>query len=156
MKNEGGFQLANACRAPGSRMDMSSNFHEHYWQPDLQPPTDRATGFVLAALAAAIVVLFKDRIVVVGAAGVLALMLIATSLIKPRLLHPFNLLWFQLGRVLHRTVNPVVLRLLFAVGIVPAGLIMQVVRDPLRKKSLPKTSSYWVESEAGQSMKNQF
>jgi hypothetical protein len=53
--------------------------------------------------------------------------------------------------------NPIVMGILFVVAIVPAGLIMQRFADPLRKKRLPGSGSYWVprQTQPG-SMRNQF
>ena len=53
--------------------------------------------------------------------------------------------------------NPIVMLVLFAVVVVPAGLIMQLFRDPLRRKR-PAVASYWVTRPDADksSMANQF
>jgi hypothetical protein len=76
------------------------------------------------------------------------------------LLKPLNLIWFRLGLLLHRVVNPVVMFTMFALVFVPAGFIMRIWRDPLRSRRTTENSSYWIErptvgADAG-SMRNQF
>jgi hypothetical protein len=41
--------------------------------------------------------------------------------------------------------------ILFAVVIVPAGLLMRLGYDPLRKRRTPNTQSYWIEREQAES-----
>ena len=87
-------------------------------------------------------------------------MLAAVSLIAPVLLKPLNILWFQIGLLLHRVVNPIVMFAVFAVVFVPAGMIMRIWRDPLRSRRTTAASTYWIERrESGGtegSMTNQF
>ena len=86
--------------------------------------------------------------------------LTAVSLIAPVLLKPLNILWFQLGLLLHRVVNPVVMFAMFALVFVPAGAIMRLWRDPLRSRRTTGASSYWIErrksKDTAGSMTNQF
>jgi hypothetical protein len=57
-------------------------------------------------------------------------------------------------------VNPIVMGLLYVVAIVPFGLVMQLLRDPLVRKRRPVAATYWVDltatDEPKSSMKNQF
>jgi hypothetical protein len=84
--------------------------------------------------------------------------LAAVSLIAPVVLKPTNIFWFRFGRLLHRVVNPVVMFALFAVAFVPAGVIMRLWRDPLRRTK--GTSTYWIARSESRdtegSMTNQF
>jgi hypothetical protein len=79
---------------------------------------------------------------------------------RPTTLRPLNRLWMRFGALLHRIVNPFVLGLLFYLVITPFGLIRQLlVRDPLRLRTDPQATSYWVTREPGpppDSMKRQF
>jgi hypothetical protein len=64
-----------------------------------------------------------------------------------------------LATLLNRVVSPIVMLVLFLVIIVPFGLVMQLFRDPLRKRRYTGVKSYWVErSKNGPSndMSNQF
>jgi hypothetical protein len=89
-----------------------------------------------------------------------SLLFVAVSLAAPQLLKPLNILWFRLGLLLHRIVNPVVMLALFTVVFVPAGALLRLWHDPLRARRAGPTGTYWIsrkrDSEAAGSMKNQF
>jgi hypothetical protein len=91
--------------------------------------------------------------------GLAAAMLLVT-LVRPALLHPANLLWTRIGRLLGKVMNPIVTGLLFFVVFTPAALFLR-----WRKKDLlslardPQADTYWIDrTEGGQtgSMLNQF
>jgi hypothetical protein len=72
-----------------------------------------------------------------------AFFLLIASLM-PRILQPLKSLWMKLGGLLHAMVSPVLLSLFYFLGVVPIGLIMQMLgKDPLRLK--PDGKTYWVE-----------
>jgi len=139
-------------------------FHESYSGAELEPPSERSTGLVFAAVAAIIAVVWRSVPtpfwVALGAAVVLAVV----SLTAPVILKPLNLLWFRLGLLLQRVVNPIVMGVVFVLVFVPAGAIMRLWRDPLRLRRSPApVSSYWIERKShgthgsnDESMSNQF
>ena len=122
---------------------MSENFHESYHEADVAPPSPRATGLVFAAVAAIAAYLYRDHGAVMPVALGLSGVLAATSLAAPKLLGPLNMAWFRLGLAIGRIVNPVVMGVLFAIVIVPAGLLMQMRHDPLRRRRDPSAATYW-------------
>ena len=70
-------------------------------------------------------------------------------------------MWFQLGLLLHKVVNPIVMALVFFGTVLPTGLIMRALgKDPLRLKWQADANSYWIERRppgpAPESMKDQF
>jgi hypothetical protein len=92
--------------------------------------------------------------------GTAALFLTAT-LLYPAVLKPLNRLWFKLGLLLYRVVNPIVMALVFFGTVLPSGLVMRALgKDPLRLKRQPDANSYWIERRppgpAPKSMKDQF
>jgi hypothetical protein len=92
-----------------------------------------------------------------GAAAILAFF----ALVAPKLLAPFNRAWTKLGLLLFKVVNPVVMFVLFAVAIVPIGLLRRALgNDSLKLRFDPEATSYWIPREppgpAPESMKNQF
>jgi predicted Co/Zn/Cd cation transporter (cation efflux family) len=92
-------------------------------------------------------------------AGGLALGALLVGLLAPWVLRPLNLIWFRFSMLLYRIVNPMVMLLVYAVAIVPTGLIMQALRDPLRAKCPPGSKTYWIKNPTDScsgSMKNQF
>lgn len=90
-----------------------------------------------------------------------ASILLAVSLVMPRLLAPLNKLWSQLTKRLHVIVTPLIMGVLFYLVVVPTGLILKSVRkDPLRLRLRPDAESYWILREPGtlgpETMRNQF
>lgn len=86
---------------------------------------------------------------------------LAVALLHPTLLHPLNRLWFAFGLLLGKIMSPVVMGLLFAIAVVPTGLIMRLRGHDLLRLKLDRASkSYWILREppgpARDSMGNQF
>ena len=92
---------------------------------------------------------------------VVGLAFVAAAYLAPNLLKPLNLLWFKLGMLLHKIVNPIVLGIMFLVFITPIALVLRL----FGKKLIPLTferdkASYWIErtppGPAPESLRNQF
>jgi predicted CDP-diglyceride synthetase/phosphatidate cytidylyltransferase len=136
------------------------NFHESYRQGEIKPPTERSTGMVFAIVAVVIAAIRRDSHVVLWVGISIAALLATVSMISPQILKPLNILWFRFGLLLHRIINPIVMFAMFALVIVPAGYIMRIWHDPLRRQRAAANSTYWIERKAsGQetgSMTNQF
>jgi hypothetical protein len=79
----------------------------------------------------------------------------------PATLKPLNLVWFKLGLLLHKLVNPIIMGLIFYGAVLPTGLVLKGLgKDPLRLKLEPDRDSYWTIRQppgpAPESMKDQF
>jgi len=138
---------------------MSKNFHEHYDRQEEALPSDRSTGFIFAAVAVIIAYLRRQDLTVAYSALGVAGILVGVSLIVPIALRPLNIVWMKIAQLMNRVMSPLIMGLLFLVVIVPAGFIMQMFRDPLRKRRKGDEASYWIECEKRQnppSMINQF
>lgn len=139
---------------------MGTNFHESFAEGDLTPPTERATGMVFAAVAVIVSIVFRDTPTVGISAAAIACGFAGISWLAPHLLAPLNRAWFRLSLLLSKVMNPIVMGLLYAVAIIPFGLVMQLLRDPLVRKRRPEATTYWVDRTAADeptsSMKNQF
>ncbi len=140
-------------------LDMAGNFHEQF-EEAVERPSDRSTGLVFAAVSTiAAAVYYRQMPVLVGGL-ILAVLFGGLSLLAPHLLRPLNIVWFNFGRLLQKIVRPAVMGVLFALVIVPFGLVMRLRYDPLRAKIGSNHKTFWIErSPAGQSvtsMKNQF
>jgi hypothetical protein len=133
-----------------------ANFHEDYQLSESVPPRERLTGLALAGAAGLIAAIWYRSQIVWLTAGTLALVLALLSLVAPALLKPLNLFWFRFSLLLHKVTNPIVMVLLYAVAIVPAGLIMQLLRDPLRARRDPSLTTYWTDKGEFHSMRDQF
>jgi Saxitoxin biosynthesis operon protein SxtJ len=91
---------------------------------------------------------------------VIALALLALTLVQPKLLAPFNRAWFALGLLLGRIVSPIVLGAMFFLLITPVALATRLFgRDALRLKR-QTGNSCWIAREndlpPAESFKNQF
>lgn len=139
---------------------MSGNLHEHFDRPELPLPSDRSTGLVFAAVALVVAYLARAHTTTLTIALGSAAALAAVSFLMPSILRPLNILWMRFALLLSKVMNPIVMLLLFAVAIVPAGLIMQLTRDPLRRRKGDGVT-YWLPTDQAErssqsSMKNQF
>ncbi len=142
----------------GKPSGAKQNFHEAYRQGDVKPPSARSTGFVFTAAALLLAISFRHNFTATAIAGSAALIFLALSLTAPRLLEPLNIVWFKLGMLLHRIVNPVVMMLMYGIAFVPLGLLLR--HETLRLKRDPRASTYWLTPDPEEaklsSMKNQF
>lgn len=125
---------------------MRRDFHESYAEEAVAPPSERATGLVFAAVAAIAGAVFYANVLVLAVCAGLCLGLIAVSAFRPALLRPVNRAWFRFSLLLSRIVNPVVLGLMYALAILPFGLVMRLWRDPLRRRRTD-APSYWIERD---------
>lgn len=83
----------------------------------------------------------------------------AVTALAPDVLTPLNRLWMKLGLLLGHIVGPVVMGILFWVGVVPVGLLMRAFgKDPLQKARKPKGQTYWISRRDTQPgpLENQF
>ena len=141
---------------------MASHFHESYAADAVPMPSNRSTGLVLAVALALFGLWWRRTGVVLFPAVFMAFALAVMSLACPHILAPLTAGWFRFGLLLHRIVSPAVMFAIFALAIVPFGLLMQLRRDPLRRRAVadPKLDSYWLEADAGptthSSMMHQF
>jgi hypothetical protein len=121
-------------------------------------PSDRSTGLVVSAMALGAAYVWRAHEGVHDLLLTLAAALAAISLIIPRLVHPLNVIWMRVGGGLARVMNPAIMLVVFAVTIVPAGLMMQVWRDPLARRRRTDRATYWRdrESQDQASMADQF
>jgi len=76
--------------------------------------------------------------------GGLGFALILAAVIKADVLAPANRGWNRLGLVLHKITNPVFLGGMYAIAIVPTGLLMRAFRiDPMGMRG-PRKDTYWI------------
>lgn len=81
-----------------------------------------------------------------------AVVLLAITFLVPRILMPFNLVWFQFSLLLHRVVNPVLMLLAYYGAFLPTGLVLKLTgSDLLRLKWRPEAQTYWIKREKSES-----
>ena len=140
-------------------LTSAKNFHEAFAAEDVPMPSERSTGFVFAVVALIVAVLWRSNASVLYPALIAASGFAAIAWFTPERLRALNIAWFKLALVLNAIVSPVVMFVLFAVMIVPFGLVMQIWHDPLRKRRPAASESLWVArdgDDAQSSMDNQF
>lgn len=126
----------------------TNQLHEDLSRSDdeVQGSSDRGFGFVFAGFFGIIGTLKLWR----GGSGfewwlAAAVIVLLLALAAPWLLGPFNRLWMRFGLLLHRVMNPLVMGLMFYVGVVPIGLLMRALgKRPLHLAFDPHAASYWV------------
>lgn len=96
-----------------------------------------------------------------GWALAVAGVVLATALLKPAWLAPFNQVWLRCGQGLQRIVHPVVMGVIYFAVVTPTGLVLRALgKDPLRLRRDPNAGSYWIHRDPPgpepESMKNQF
>ena len=86
-----------------------------------------------------------------GVLGGIGLALIVAALIKPDVLEPANRGWNKLGLLLHKVTNPLFLGAMYAIAIVPTGLMMRAFGvDPMGLRR-QRQDSYWIARNKGSS-----
>ena len=92
---------------------------------------------------------------------ILSAAVLLVTLVRPSLLRGPNWIWTQLGRLLGRVVNPIVMSLLFYLVFTPGALILRLLgKDPLGLRLNADAKSYWIQrggsTDPPSSMTNQF
>ncbi len=129
---------------------------------DEKPGSERSFGLVFAAVFALIgLVPLRHGEAPHWFILALAACFAVAGLVAPSVLRPLNVVWFQLGRLMGRVVNPVVMGAVFFLGMTPIGIILRLRgKDLLSLKLDRKAASYWIARDvaapASQTMKNQF
>ena len=144
---------------------MIKDMHEQFdKRDDVKAPSERSFGITFAvvfALLAAFSYWHRGAgntfFVTIAVSAIFA----AVTLVAPRILRPFNLIWLKFGLLLHKIVNPVIMGILFFGIFTPMGVVMRMFGvDFLRTKRKPAMGSYWVakvdDNIPDSSMKNQF
>ncbi len=141
---------------------MSNRHHEDFSRAvHGQGPSDRNFGWVFTA--AFLVFGLWPRVhgrPIRPAWLALSVAVLAVTLVRPSLLHPANLVWARIGRLLGRVMNPIVTGLLFYLVFTPAALILRWTgKDLLGLSRDPGADSYWTPRtppDESASMINQF
>jgi hypothetical protein len=91
----------------------------------------------------------------------IAALLLAVTLLVPKMLAPLNRVWFKFGIILHGIVSPIILGLMFFVAVTPIAVLLRL----FGKRLLPmgpetKSPSYWIKRDPPgpepKSLSNQF
>ena len=80
------------------------------------------------------------------------------AIFRPQWLKFLNVFWFYIGIKLGGFVAPVVMLLVYIIGIIPVSIILFLFRiDLLKLKKVKSYNTYWIKRDSEmQPMKNQF
>ena len=124
----------------------------------IAPGSERGFGLVFAGVFA----LFGLFPLVHGTAPrwwliAIAAAFVLAAYVAPKILRPFNRLWFHFGLLLHAVVNPVIMFVIYYGAVVPMGLVIRARgKDLLRLKHDKNSATYWIKREPPGSMTKQF
>lgn len=143
-------------------MKRAANFHESFDRQEEVAGSERNFGFVIAG--AVVVITFVPLIRGNDPRWYLlpiGVIFAALASFAPAWLRPLNRLWHAFGLLLQKVINPVVMLVIFALGIVPTGLILRSMgKDPMGRKFDANAESYWIRRDPPgpppATMKNQF
>jgi len=143
-------------------MKRNANFHESFRREEAIRGSERSFGFIIAAalVVIALVPLIRGRDPRWFLLPIAAVFFILAQ-VAPRLLRPVNEAWHRFGLLLQKVVNPVIMGAIFAIGIIPTGIMLRLTgKDPMRRKFDPQAETYWIlrnpPGPPPATMKNQF
>lgn len=138
---------------------------EHQSTHEIETSSDRSFGLTVGGILALIEAYRLWSSGTVDTLGIVLLSIAAPlllfGLVYPKILAPLNKAWTKLGFLMFKIVNPIIMFFVYAITIVPIGLLMRLAgKDPMRLKLDKEAKSYWIERDpAGpspESMKKQF
>ncbi|OCP05731.1 MULTISPECIES: hypothetical protein [unclassified Ensifer] len=128
-------------------------------------PSNRSFGYTVGGILVliALVKLWRssEMTVFTGALALIGAVLVSLAFVAPSTLTGANRLWMQLGLVLFKIVNPVVMLLIYVTTFVPIGLYLRLRgNDALTAEFDKSAKTYWIDKPKGgapeATMKNQF
>ena len=123
-------------------------------------PSNAKLGWLLSVVFATVAICNYPKPLYFCAGILRSFLLALATFFSPKTLKPLNQIWYKLGTLLGKIINPIVLGLIFFVIITPISIITRLFgRDELKiKKSL--IQSYWVTRNppgpSPKSFKNQY
>ena len=135
---------------------MASGLHEEYSREHaVEGASNKRFGLVVGTIAllfgCARTLWHAEISLVSGVMAVIGLVLIAAALIKPDVLEGANRGWMKLGLLLHKVTNPIFLSAMYAIAIVPTGLMMRAFGvDPMGMRRR-RGDTYWIVRDKGSS-----
>ena len=135
---------------------MASGLHEEFSREHaVEVASNKRFGLVVGGIALAFGALRTWWHYEVGLlSGVLmaiGLTLISAALIKPDVLEGAHRGWMKLGLLLHKVTNPIFLGAMYAIAIVPTGLMMRLFGvDPMGLRR-PRGETFWIARGKGSS-----
>ena len=131
---------------------MTTGLHEDLGRAEeIQGASDRSFGLTVGGIVLVIAVwraVFGEFGWLEPLLAAVGGLLVGFGLLAPARLAPLNRLWTRLGVLLAKVVSPIGLGLIYALAVVPTGLILRLLgKDLLHLRSEPEAASYWIRRE---------
>ena len=81
-----------------------------------------------------------------------AIVFLALGLFAPKILQPFNILWYKFGLLLGKIISPIVMILIYVLAFLPAGIIMRLAGKDLLRLRKETCKSFWIVREQDKNM----
>ena len=80
------------------------------------------------------------------------------AIIRPVWLSTISIIWMQIGKLMSKLLNPVLILLIYLISIIPTAILLKLFRiDLLNVNCKPSTNSYWQKPpNVDQDMTKQF
>jgi hypothetical protein len=79
------------------------------------------------------------------------------GIMNSKLLSPLNLLWFKLGIILGKFVSPLVMAMIYFLGITPISLLLKLFKKDILHLKKNDKKTYWINKKKSvTTMKDQF
>ncbi|MGB9365903.1 MAG: SxtJ family membrane protein [Xanthobacteraceae bacterium] len=135
---------------------MASGLHEEFSRDHaVDAASNKHFGLVVGGIALAFGCLrawWHDEVgLLSGVLMAIGLVLIVAALVKPDTLEGAHRGWMKLGLLLHKVTNPIFLGAMYAIAIVPTGLMMRLFGvDPMGLRR-PRGETFWITRGKGSS-----
>ena len=106
-------------------------------------PSERSFGIVMGCFFAILAFFFSEKFLVFS---LISIVFFITAIFFSTLLRPFNILWYKLGLLLHKLINPIILFLMYSLVFIPVGMLLKLFRKDILKLS-QKVDSNWVDTQ---------
>jgi len=88
---------------------------------------------------------------------VISLVFLILGIMNSKMLNPLNLLWFKFGIILGKFVSPVVMAIIYFLGITPISLLLKLFKKDILHLKNNNKNTYWINKKKSlTSMKDQF
>ena len=82
---------------------------------------------------------------------------IGATLFSPSLLKIPNYYWAKFGILLGKIISPIVMLIIYLLGIAPVSVFLKIIRKDILKNNYDESlDTYWIKKERIESMRNQF
>lgn len=109
--------------------------------------SDKKFGLFLSAIFALLAIIFFVNHKIFYLFLFLFILCMSITFLKPTYLNRLKILWYQLGILIGKIINPIVLGFIFFILFVPIALFMKIIRRDHLRINFKKIDSFWINRE---------